>query len=346
MTNTPIILDRMWEAREPCPFDDVIDVRSPGEFAEDHVPGAVNLPVLSDAERIEVGTIYKRDGAFVARRLGAGLVSRNIAAHFQTHFAERPREYRPLVYCWRGGQRSASLATVLAAVGWRVTVLGGGYKTYRAHVLRELDAAPGRFEFRLLAGLTGTAKTRLLHRLAERGAQTLDLEGLANHRGSVLGRVGPQPSQKAFDSRLLAALERLVPAAPVWVEAESHRVGDLYLPQSLWTAMKAAGGVEVRMPVAGRVEHLLADYAHFVAEPAQFKKELARLRGAPRGSVWEKLIDGGEWPAVVADLLEHHDDPGDAASLRRCFPGVTRTVELPAASAESIDALAGGLHDA
>ncbi len=213
--NAPQWLAALWKTGTPCPYDGVIDVRSPGEFAEDHLPGSVNLPVLSDDERIEVGTLYRREGAFAARRAGAALVSRNIGRHLASHFAERPREYRPLVYCWRGGQRSASLATVLAAVGWRVTVLEGGYRTYRAHVLAELDALPRRFAFRLLAGLTGTGKTRLLHRLAARGAQTLDLEGQAGHRGSVLGRLGAQPSQKAFESRLLAALGGLDPRFPV-----------------------------------------------------------------------------------------------------------------------------------
>ena len=343
MTNTPLTLDRIWNPEEPCPFDEVIDVRSPSEFAEDHVPGAVNLPVLSDDERVEVGILYRRDGAFTARRTGAGIVSRNIGRHFETHFAGRPREYRPLVYCWRGGQRSASMATVLAAVGWRVTVLKGGYKTYRAHVVSELDARPPRFAFRLLAGLTGTAKTRLLHRLAARGEQVLDLERLANHRGSVLGGMGDQPAQKAFDSRLLGALAALDPSRPVWLEAESHRVGEVFLPQSLWTAMKVAGGVEIRMPVAGRVAHLIEDYAHFVADPESLKRDLSKLHGQRRLAVWNRLIDAGEWLALVADLLETHYDPGYSASLRRSFPHVTEIATLAEATDSHLDALAAQL---
>ena len=196
MTNTPQTTDRVWGRGTPCPFDDVIDVRSPGEFAEDHVPGAVNLPVLDDAERAEVGTVYHRVSAFAARKIGAGLVSQNIGRHLAGHFALKGKDYRPFVYCWRGGHRSGSIATVLAQVGWRVTVLEGGYKTYRTHVRRELDAGPPLFTFRLLAGATGTAKTRLSRRLAGRGAQVLDLEGLTRHRGTVLGDAGPQPTQK------------------------------------------------------------------------------------------------------------------------------------------------------
>ncbi len=339
MTNTPMILDRFWDRRAQGPFDDVIDVRSPGEFAEDHAPGAINLPVLSDGERAEVGTLYRHGGTFAARRLGAGLVARNIGLHLATHFADRPRDYRPLVYCWRGGQRSASFATVLAAVGWRVTVLKGGYKTYRAHVLSELDAQSPRFRYRLLAGLTGTAKTRLLHRLAARGTQILDLEELAGHRGSVLGAVGPQPSQKAFDSRLLAALFQLDPSSPVWLEAESHRIGNLYISKSLWAAMKVSGGVEVGMPFAERVEHLLNEYPHFVADPEMLKRELGRLRGGRLGK-WIGLIDAGEWPALVADLLESHYDPGYSASLRRSFPEVSETAVLASANAADLDAMA------
>lgn len=220
MINTPQTADRLWDCGHPCSYDEVIDARSPGEFAEDHVPGAVNLPVLSDPERAEVGTIYHQVGAFEARRIGAGLVSQNIAQHLAGHLADRRKDYRPLLYCWHGEMRSHSFATVLAAVGWRVTVLAGGYKTYRAHVVRELDAVPRLFAYRLIAGDTGCGKTRLLHHLARRGAQVLDLEGLVGHRGSILGSVGPQPPQRLFESRLLAAFDRFDPRAGVGGDRE------------------------------------------------------------------------------------------------------------------------------
>ena len=349
MKNTPLILERFWDRGTPCPFDEVIDVRSPGEFAEDHVPGAINLPVFSDAERAEVGTQNAVAGSFAARRSGAGLVARNIARHFESHFVHRPREYRPLIYCWRGGQRSASLATVLSEVGWRVTVLKGGYKTYRAHVLQELKALPARYRFRLLAGMTGTAKTRILHHLATRGAQIIDLEGMAGHRGSVLGRLGAQPSQKAFDSRLLAELEILNPGAPVWIEAESHRIGDLYLPLSLWNAMKGSDGVEIRMPVAARIEHLVSEYAHLIADPERLKRELGRLaplHGRRRASDWLRLIDAGQWSVLVEDLLRSHYDPGYAASHRRTFSGAFRIADLAKATDGDLDALADELVNA
>ncbi|MBX3401662.1 MAG: tRNA 2-selenouridine(34) synthase MnmH [Gemmataceae bacterium] len=331
----------------PCPYDDVIDVRSPVEFAEDHVPGAVNLPVLSNAERVEVGTIYRVDGAFAARKLGAAYVSANISRHLRDHFATKSKEYKPLIYCWRGGQRSASLAIVLAQVGWRVTVLRGGYKTYREHVRRELDLLPGQFTYRLIAGATGTGKTRLLHALARQGAQALDLEALARHRGSLLGGDGPQPSQKGFESQLLTELECYDPDRPVWVEAESNRIGNLHLPASLWRTMRCATGVELRVPIEQRVRQLLADYAHFVNDPDSLRTQLARIsrrHGARQLSEWSRLIDAGSWGEFVASLLRIHYDPAYEQSARKCFPNLTRYRDLHDTTCATLATLATELR--
>ena len=349
MNNTPQTVDRLWDRGVSCPFDEVIDVRSPGEFAEDHIVGAINLPVLSDAERVEVGTINRQVNAFAARKVGAAIVSLNIGRHLQAHFADKAKDYRPLVYCWRGGQRSASIATVLSQIGWRVTVLQGGYKTYRAHVQRELESLPSQFRYQIIAGATGTGKTQVLHALAARGAQVLDLEGLANHRGSILGNRGPQPSQKYFETQLFATLEGFDSIKPVWVESESNRIGNLYLPVGLWKSMQAATGTRIRMPLAGRVQHLLAEYTHFVAGGTLLKQKLRQLttRVGPRQVLrWEAQIDAGEWEPFVASLLEVHYDPGYATSTKRCFPNVTRTVEMAdtsvAAIGEMVDALMNG----
>ncbi len=346
MINAPQTADRLWDRGHPCPYDEVIDARSPGEFAEDHVPGAVNLPVLSDAERARVGTVYHQVGAFEARRVGAAVVSLNIARHLAGHLADKPKDYRPLLYCWRGGMRSNSFATVLAAVGWRVTVLAGGYKTYRAHVIRELDAVPRLFAYRLIAGDTGCGKTRLLHHLARRGGQILDLEGLVGHRGSILGALGPQPPQRLFESRLLAAFDRFDPREPVWVEAESHRIGDRHLPRALWDGMRAAEGVEVRVSFPARVRHLLAEYAHFLADPEPLRQRLRQLvprHGPWQVEEWERMIDADRWEALVGSLLAAHYDPRYAASVRRCFPRLSRVVELDAVTDEVLDGLAEGL---
>jgi tRNA 2-selenouridine synthase len=347
--NTPQHVDALWGRGEPCPYDEVIDVRSPGEFAEDHVPGAVNLPVLGDAERAEVGTIFCQQGGFPARKLGAAIVSVNIARHLRGYFADKGKDYRPLLYCWRGGQRSASMALVLAQVGWRVTVLRGGYKTYRAHVRRELEAMPPLFKFRVIAGPTGAGKTRLLGALGARSAQVLDLEALAGHRGSALGAVGPQPTQKAFDSRLLAALSRLDPGRPVWLEAESNRVGDIFLPKALWAGMRAAKGVELNVPTGERVRLLLEEYAPLCGNPEELKEKLRRF--APRHGhrqieSWCRLADASEWEALAASLLAVHYDPAYAASARRSYSRVLHAASLPNASPAALDDLARRLHPA
>ena len=345
--NAPQYADLLWGQGEPCPYDEVIDVRSPGEFAEDHVPGAVNLPVLGDAERAAVGTIFRQQGGFLARKAGAAHVSVNIARHLREHFADKGKEYRPLVYCWRGGQRSASLATVLAQVGWRVTVLQGGYKTYRGHVRRELELLPPLLALRVVAGATGAGKTRLLHALAARGAQVLDLEDLAGHRGSVLGAIGPQPSQKMFDSLLLCALSRLDPGRPVWAEAESNRVGDVFLPPALWARLRAAEVVELRVPVAERVRSLVTEYEALQANPEGLKEKLRRFvprHGQRRVEAWCAAVDAGAWEALAESLLAVHYDPAYAASARKCYPHVARTVDLPDAEPATLDELAGRLH--
>lgn len=207
MVQPPQTLPRYFAPDRP-PFDAVIDVRSPAEFADDHIPGAINLPVLNDDERARVGTIYKQESPFAARKVGAALVSRNIARHLDEHFADKPKEYRPLVYCWRGGQRSGSFAIILSQIGFRATVLGGGYKTYRGQVMDGLREVSGRFEFRVLAGRTGSGKTRVLREMAALGGQVLDLEELAVHRGSLLGSEPgcPQPPQRLFESLLYQRL--------------------------------------------------------------------------------------------------------------------------------------------
>ncbi|MEM6755290.1 MAG: tRNA 2-selenouridine(34) synthase MnmH, partial [Cyanobacteria bacterium P01_C01_bin.38] len=224
-------------------YSEIIDVRSSSEFAEDRIPNAINLPVLNDAERAEVGTIYKQFSPFRARKIGAAFVSKNIAKHLNEHFANKDKNYQPLIYCWRGGQRSASLATVLSQIGWRVTLLEGGYKTYRSYVRQELESLPQQFNFKILSGLTGSGKTHILRNMHRRGFQVLDLEALANHRGSLLGeewlgKPSPQPPQKYFDSKLLQALQSLNPSETVWVESESNKIGQIHLPQNLWKEMK------------------------------------------------------------------------------------------------------------
>ena len=237
-------------------YDDIIDVRSPAEFAEDHVPGAINAAVLNNSERARIGTLYKQTSPFEAQRLGAALIARNIALHLETQFNQRPREWRPLVYCWRGGQRSAAMAHVLAQVGWRVGQLQGGYKIFRRHVIDELNALPVRYQFRVICGATGSGKSRLLQVLQAQGAQVLDMEKLAQHRGSLLGNLPGQnqPAQKMFETRLWDALRRYDARFPVFVEAESRQIGLLAIPTNLLEQIRQAECIAIETVTPARVK--------------------------------------------------------------------------------------------
>ncbi|MDX2273136.1 MAG: tRNA 2-selenouridine(34) synthase MnmH [Cyanobacteriota bacterium] len=305
-------------------YSEIIDVRSPSEFAEDHWPGSVNLPVLNDSERAEVGWLYKQVDPLTARKRGATFVAANIAHHLNQHFVDKDRHYRPLIYCWRGGQRSRSLALVLAEVGWCVSLLQGGYKTYRAWVREQLKTLPGRFHYRLLCGSTGSGKTLILRRLAVQGSQVLDLEGLACHRGSLLGEEWriPQPSQKWFETQLCQALQQMDPQRPVWLEAESCKVGQLYIPPALWQAMLQAPALEIQTPLPERIKGLIQDYPHWIAQPEWLKAKLILLKpryGQAQITLWLDWIDQQNWYCLVEDLLKVHYDPSYYHALERSF---------------------------
>ncbi|MFN3936207.1 MAG: tRNA 2-selenouridine(34) synthase MnmH [Gemmobacter sp.] len=307
-------------------YDTVIDVRSPAEYAEDHLPGAINLPVLEDDERARVGTIYKQVEPFAARKLGAALVARNAARHLEGPLAAMPGGWRPLIYCWRGGQRSGSFATILAQIGWRVAVLDGGYRTYRRLVVAAMHERPLPFRLVLLDGYTGTGKTDLLHRLGRTGVQVLDLEALANHRGSVFGRMsGGQPSQKAFEGAVAMALAGMDPARPVLVEAESALIGNLRVPARLWKAMRAAPRIELTAPLSARVARALRDHAEATGDPALLHRLVEGLRPLhPRDVVdgWSAMAAEGRLPDLAADLMQRHYDPRYARSRSGAAPPI------------------------
>lgn len=334
-------------------YDAIIDVRSPAEFAEDHMPGALNWPVLDNQERHDVGLLYATS-PFEARKLGAALVARNIARHIEASAAELPKTWRPLVYCWRGGQRSGSMHWFLGQIGFRSRQLQGGYKAYRAQVRDDLAALPARFTWQVLCGRTGSGKTRLLQALAAEGAQVLDLEALAAHRGSVLGALpdAPQPSQKAFDSALWSALRGLDAGRPVFVESESRKIGRIRVPEALLGALQSQGRcVWITMPEAARVELLLQDYGHFSATPDDFCRALdglVELRGRARVEGWQARARSGDWAGVFAELMREHYDPGYERSLRNHFPGLAqaREIALVDGSADAMRATARALIDA
>ncbi|NML34565.1 tRNA 2-selenouridine(34) synthase MnmH [Paraburkholderia antibiotica] len=314
-------------------FDEIVDVRTPLEFAEDHIPGAINAPVLSNEERVLVGTTYKQVSPFEGTRLGAALVARNIAHHLDTTFANRPRNWRPLIYCWRGGKRSGSVTTLFNMIGWSARQLDGGYKSYRRATLEALDTLPRRFRYIALVGPTGSGKTRLLAALNQAGAQTLDLEALASHRGSLLGAYTgvAQPSQKRFDTLLATALRGFEPDRPVFVEAESRRIGSITLPLALLETFHRGACVEVNSSLEERAAFLLQDYAHLFDHPDYLKAQLQRLIGLhsrERVTDWQQLVDGNRRAELAHELILKHYDPAYARSSGQHFEQLPNALQL------------------
>ena len=305
-------------------FDTIIDARSEDEYALDHLSGAINWPTLDNAERTSIGTMYKQVNAFEAKKRGAAIAARNIAIHIEREVIDKPRSWKPLVYCWRGGNRSGSLATILGAIGFHVTLVEGGYKAWRAALVDDLPHLAQRLQYRVVCGPTGSGKTRLLQALAAQGAQVLDLEALANHRSSVLGHIPglPQPSQKRFDSLVWEALRQFDAAHGVYVEAESKKVGNVRVPEALIDAMRASPCVDLQLSNPERVALLLEDYDFFVKDPVHFcdrLQALAALRGKDMVNGWIEKVALGQMPEVVLELLTQHYDPMYAASIKRNF---------------------------
>jgi tRNA 2-selenouridine synthase len=331
-------------------YDAILDARSPSEYALDHVPGAISAPVLDDAQRAEVGTLYKQAGTFEAKRVGAAIVARNIADVVERELADAPRDWRLLVYCWRGGNRSGALATVLARIGWRTEILEGGYRAFRRHVLAELEQLPSTLRFIVIAGRTGSGKSLLLERLQAQGAQVLDLERLASHRGSVLGHLPqqPQPSQKHFETSIWEQLRGFDPGRPVIVESESRKVGQCQVPASLILAMRASPCLRVEASDAVRCRLLLSEYRHFVEEPERLAQRLEALvghHGRARIDAWLASARAGNWPEFVLALLHEHYDPAYDRSMKRNFSALDQSpaVRLDSAEPGALDAAASEL---
>ena len=319
-------------------FSAIIDVRSRSEFAADHVPGAINLPVLDDSERAEVGTLYVQTSRFLARRVGAARVARNIARHLEEALSDRPKDFRPLIYCWRGGMRSNAMATVLGQVGWHTAVLDGGYRTWRRQVVARLHAAePLPHRICLIDGPTGAGKTALLGALAALGEQAIDLEALAGHRGSLFGATaGGQPGQKLFESLLMDRLDRADPARPLFLEAESSRIGNLAIPQVLWLAMAEAPRIRLTADPAVRVRHILDHYGWIASDRVALLDAIARLpshHSKARKAEWAALAEAGALEPLVAGLIAEHYDPAYARSMARRGGAAIGSVELSACDA-------------
>jgi tRNA 2-selenouridine synthase len=320
-------------------FDTVIDTRSPAEFAEDHVPGAISCPVLDNEERARVGTVYKQVSPYEAKKIGAALVARNIARHLETAFADKQKGWKPLVYCWRGGKRSGAMAHILREVGWEAKALEGGYKAYRRYVVDSLAALPKKFTFKVIHGVTGSGKSRLLRALEVADAQVLDLEQLAAHRGSLLGSLPdrPQPSQKMFESLLLQKLLSFDAKKAVFVEGESKKIGQLQVPAALMERMRESECLLLQADTPTRVALLMDEYRHFFRDVEKLNALLdclVALHGKERIGEWKALASAGDWRALVARLLEEHYDPAYKRSAAHNFPRLAVARVLPLASGD------------
>lgn len=328
-------------------FDTLIDARSPAEFALDHIPGAINCPVLDDEERRIVGTLYKQQGAFEARRVGGAMVAANLARHLRERFADRPSNWKPLVYCWRGGLRSASMVTWLRLVGWDAQQLAGGYKSFRRHVIEQLEALCPQLPLRILCGATGSAKTRVLQALARRGAQVIDLEDCAKHKGSLLGALPgvAQPSQKHFETRIAQALEAIDLRRPLYVEGESARIGRIALPMSLVSRMRASPCIEIAATPEARLDYLLRDYAYLGDDGEALATQLGllkELQGKETVQHWQAWARARDLAPLFAELMAQHYDPHYARSQARHFMAWSDRCRIDTSdlSDEGIEALA------
>jgi tRNA 2-selenouridine synthase len=316
-------------------YDAIIDTRSPLEFALDHIPGAINYPVLTNEERARIGTIYKNESPFAAKKIGAVLVARNISDHLEKHFLALPYAWRPLIYCWRGGERSGAFTLILNRIGWKAEQLTGGYQAFRRQVISDLNEFASQFSFTVICGMTGSGKTRLLAALQAQGAQVLDLEALAMHRGSVLGQdpQNLQPSQKGFETALWHSLGKLNPQQPVYVESESKKVGSLHIPEILMEQIRAGRCIEIEVDMALRVRWLMDQYQHFLIDVMTLETRLVSLTsryGRATIEKWCAAAHAGKFTELVEELLQKHYDPAYQGSIERNFKqyGTKRSMRL------------------
>lgn len=330
----------------------VIDARSEREYAEDHIPCAVNLPVVDNEEYAEVGTTHKID-KHRAYLIGVSYAMKNMSRAIDELVTKHPKDAPMLVYCFRGGKRSRLWFDALSTIGFRVDRLPGGWKAYRAWVRERLESLPGTFRYNVLCGPTGCGKTRLLSALETVGAQVLDLEGLAQHRGSLIGDIPgvDQPSQKWFDSLLVERLRRFDPAKPVWVESESKKIGAIQLPDALLKDMHGGRVFRLSAPMAERVALWREDYSHFERDLDALLARLSFLRplvGGEEFEHWQNLVQEKRAPELFRRLMEAHYDPAYARSISRNYPQIADAAQLEAKrlDGEALLELARRLHRA
>jgi len=335
-TTASLVHPHQLEVQDFASYSLVIDARSPHEYAEDHIPGAVNLPVVDDGEFAEVGIRHKAD-KHAAYLVGVEYSLRNIADQIKPLISRYTPDDRFLVYCFRGGKRSRLWADNLRTIGFDVDVLAGGWKNYRRWVRAGLDVLPRAFNYRVLCGPTGCGKTRVLHELQRQGQQVLELEGLAHHRGSLLGDLpgDAQPTQKLFDSALLDEMRKLDMNRTVWVEAESKKIGNLQLPEALHEAMHRSQVVNIDAPMPERVRLWREDYPHFARDPQAMVHKLEPLKplvGKETLALWMTLGAEGRVDELFESVMVRHYDPCYQRSTKRSYGQRPEAMDLPLAS--------------
>lgn len=333
-------------------FDTIIDARTPAEYAIDHIPGAINCPTLTNEQRVVVGTLYKQVGAFEAKRVGGAMVADNLAKHLRETFADKPAHWKPLIYCWRGGLRSGSMMQWLRLVGWDAQQLAGGYKSWRRYCLDLIASVAPGLDIRVVVGATGSAKTRVLQSLAQRGEQVIDLEGLASHKGSILGGLPdmPQPSQTRFETLLSRLLETVDRKRPVYVEGESRKIGRLTVPEPLLARMRSSPCIEVSASLDARLAYLLQDYAYLGQDRASLASKMAMLKDLHGKAViqqWQDWALEGQLAPLFKALMIAHYDPHYTRSQRNNYSGwATRTIlQTHDLSSAGIEQLAQAMVD-
>lgn len=306
--------------------------------------------MLDDGQRAQVGTVYKQVSAFDARKLGAAMIAANAARHIAGPLAGHGGGWRPLLYCWRGGMRSNAFATILRQIGWRAEVVEGGYKAWRRLVVARVSEQSVEAPVWVLDGDTGSGKTAVLAALARRGVQVIDLEGLANHRGSLFGTMpGGQPTQAMFEGRLAAALEALDPARPVVMEAESSRIGERSLPKSVWQAVANAPRLRLEVPVGERARFTAATYREITGEPGEVEAIVAKLAPVhPRERIaeWRAMARRGDWQALAEALMREHYDPRYRHTRDRRAARERGAIAVPRLDGPGIEAAAAAVERA
>lgn len=293
----------------------IIDVRSPAEYEQAHIPGALNLPLFSNEERAIVGTTYKKKGKVKAVTTGLEIVGPKLVSF--TKYALSLKSETILIHCWRGGMRSASMAWLLETVGLKCNILTGGYKNYRRYIRERLE---NPYNIILLGGFTGSGKTDLLKLLDKSGRQIIDLEGLAHHKGSAFGAIGesPQPSTEMFENILYKELSKLDCSKPIWVEDESRNIGRVFIPEPFWLQMRQSPLVVIDATFEQRVERLMRDYGGYPTESlkASIKKIEKRL-GYDKCKLALEACENNDIKSAAQTCLLYYDKAYNSQLINR-----------------------------